>query len=61
MNLLLIATAAFVGTHFISSTPLRAALVKAMGEWPYRGLYSVIALVTLVWMGWAYAQGKAIE
>jgi len=27
-----------------------------MGEWPYRGLYSVIAAITLVWMIWAYAQ-----
>src|SRR5687767_12768196 len=29
-------------------------LVKALGEWPYRGLYSLVALVTLGWMIWAY-------
>jgi uncharacterized membrane protein len=52
---LLAATAAFLLTHFVSSTPLRGALVKAMGEWPYRGLYSLVALATLVWMSWAYA------
>jgi uncharacterized membrane protein len=55
LTALIAATAAFVLTHFISSTPLRAKLVGAMGEWPYRGLYSAVALVTLVWMGWAYA------
>jgi uncharacterized membrane protein len=55
MSSLLAATAAFLLTHFISSTPLRGALVTAMGEWPYRGLYSLVALVTLVWMSWAYA------
>ena len=28
--------------------------MKAVGEWPYRGLYSLVALVTLAWMIWAY-------
>ena len=54
MTALLAATAAFLLTHFVSSTPLRGALIKAMGEWPYRGLYSAVALVTLGWMIWAY-------
>jgi uncharacterized membrane protein len=51
---LVIATAAFLATHFLASTPLRARLVGAMGEWPYRGVYSVIAFLTLGWMIWAY-------
>jgi uncharacterized membrane protein len=55
MTMLVLATAVFLATHFITSTPLRPALVNAMGEWPYRGLYSLVALVTLVWMAWAYA------
>ena len=55
MTNLVIATAAFLATHFVASTPLRAKLVAAMGEWPYRGLYSLFAFVTLVWMIWAYA------
>ena len=54
MNGLFAASAAFLLTHFVSSTPLRGALVKAMGEWPYRGLYSLVALLTLGWMIWAY-------
>ncbi len=53
---LALATAAFLVTHFVPSTPLRPALVRAMGEWPYRGLYSVVALATLVWMIRAYVQ-----
>jgi uncharacterized membrane protein len=52
--MLVLATAAFLATHFVSSTPLRPALVGAMGEWPYRGLYSLVAAVTLGWMIWAY-------
>jgi uncharacterized membrane protein len=53
---LCLATAAFLATHFVTSTPLRPRLVGAFGEWPYRGVYSLIALVTLGWMIWAYAQ-----
>jgi len=51
---LVIATVAFLATHFVTSTPLRPALVNAMGEWPYRGVYSLVAFVTLAWMIWAY-------
>jgi uncharacterized membrane protein len=55
MGMLLAATAAFLATHFVTSTPLRGVLVRSMGEWPYRGLYSAVALVTLGWMIWAYS------
>jgi len=50
MNELALAAAAFIATHFVTSTPLRPGLVRAMGEWPYRGLYSLIAAATLGWM-----------
>lgn len=51
------AAAAFLGTHFVSSTPLRAAVVKGVGEKGYRGAYIAVAFATLGWMIWAY--GKA--
>ena len=54
MTWLVVATAAFLATHFITSTPLRPALVRAIGERPYQGIYSLVALATLVWMIWAY-------
>ena len=56
MDMLVLATAAFLATHFVTSTPLRPALVGAIGEWPYRGLYSLVAFVTLAWMIWAYVK-----
>lgn len=56
MEMLVLATAAFLATHFVTSTPLRPALVGAIGEWPYRGLYSLVAFVTLAWMIWAYVK-----
>jgi len=55
MSMLVAASVAFLATHFVTSTPLRPALVNAMGEWPYRGLYSLVAFITLGWMIWAYA------
>src|SRR5262249_47186364 len=54
---LVVATAAFVLTHLISATRLRTRLVAALGEWPYRGLYSLLAFVTLGAMIWAYIRG----
>ncbi|MGQ0654124.1 MAG: tripartite tricarboxylate transporter substrate-binding protein [Betaproteobacteria bacterium] len=54
MGALLAATAAFLLTHFVTSTPLRTVLVRALGEWPYRGAYSLVAFATLGWMIWAY-------
>ncbi|HEX9369630.1 MAG TPA: NnrU family protein [Roseiflexaceae bacterium] len=55
MTNLVAATAAFLATHFVSSTPLRPLLVARLGEWPYRVLYSLAAFATLGWMIWAYA------
>ena len=54
--MLALATAAFIATHFVSSTPLRPALVARIGERPYQGLYTLVAFVTIGWMGWAFAQ-----
>jgi uncharacterized membrane protein len=47
---LVAASLAFVGTHFALSHPLRAPLVRAVGENGFRGLYSLVALATFVWM-----------
>lgn len=55
MGSLAAATTAFLLTHFVSSTPLRPRLVQSLGEWPYRGVYSLVAFATLAWMIWAYA------
>lgn len=37
---------AFVGTHFLLSHPLRGPLVRSVGEGPFRGIYSLVALLT---------------
>lgn len=47
---LALACAAFVGTHFLLSHPLRGILTKLMGEGAFRGVYSVVAFATFGWI-----------
>jgi uncharacterized membrane protein len=54
MAWLALAAAAFVGTHFLLSHPLRSALIRSAGENGFRGIYSLVALVTFGWMVWTY-------
>lgn len=61
MNLLILATAVFLLAHLgLSSTPLRGALLRVVGEGPYRGLYSLLALAAIVWMSWAYTEAPFV-
>ena len=54
-----IAAAAFVGTHFLLSHPLRAPLVKALGAGGFMGIYALIAFATLGWLAYAYQTAPA--
>lgn len=47
---LAMATLAFVGTHLLMSHPLRDALVARLRYRGFLGLYSLVALATLLWM-----------
>lgn len=52
---LIIASALFVGGHVLmSAAPLRGPLRAKLGAGPFQGLYSMIAIGTLVWMSFAY-------
>ena len=50
---LIVASLAFLATHYVASTPLRDVLVSTMGK-AYLALYSLIAFATLGWMIWAF-------
>lgn len=54
--MLALATVVFLATHYVSSTPLRAGLVGALGDKAYLGLYTTVSLVALGWMIWAYSK-----
>lgn len=57
--MLALASATFVGTHFLMSHPLRAPMVAAMGERGFASLYTLVSLVTFGWMIWAYPDATA--
>ena len=60
MTKLLIATAAFLASHYASSTALRARLINALGNNGYLVLYSAAAVATLVPMIWTYYRAPFI-
>lgn len=57
LNALLAATLLFVGGHFLlSGDPLRSRLVAMLGEPLFRGVYSLVMLVSFVLMLVAYGE-----
>ena len=50
MEGLSLAVLSFVGSHELLSHPLRKPLVTRLGERPFMGLYSLIALATFAWI-----------
>ncbi len=56
---LALASAAFVGTHFAMSHPLRAAMVRALGERGFGVAYLVVSLVTFYGMVHYYTPAAA--
>lgn len=53
------AAAAFLLIHLaVSGTRVRDAIVKAIGEGPYMGLFSLASLAGLVWLGVAYVGAR---
>jgi uncharacterized membrane protein len=46
----------FVGTHLLMSHPLRAPMVKATGEKGFRGIYSLVSLLTFAAMIYFYRE-----
>lgn len=50
---------AFGGSHMLmSSVPVRTRLVAALGEWPFRGLYSLVSFATFIPLVITYFQHK---
>lgn len=56
---LLAAAAAFVGTHFALSHPLRPPLVRLAGEKGFQALYSLVAFATFGWLVLAFRAAPA--
>ncbi|HVZ70317.1 MAG TPA: NnrU family protein [Rhizomicrobium sp.] len=60
MDMLLAAAAAFLAIHFlVSGTRLRDAIVGAIGEGPYMGLFSLASLLAIFWLVVSYNRAQA--
>lgn len=49
----------FVGSHIVMSHPLRAPMVKALGEKGFLGVYSLVSLAAFAWMVIAFRAAPA--
>jgi uncharacterized membrane protein len=59
MSELALAGVLFIGAHLgVSSTPLRASLVRTIGDRAYLGLYSLLAAATLGFLIFAYSRAS---
>jgi uncharacterized membrane protein len=62
MTELIVAVLAFLATHAVPAVkPVRRVLVASLGEWPYMGLYSLLSLGMIGWLGFAYARAPYVE
>jgi len=59
MSELALACLAFLCLHVVPSTPLRPALVNAIGEKPYLGLFSLASVAGIAWMVMAFKAAPA--
>ena len=59
MTMFALALGAFILLHVgVAATPLRAGLVKSIGEGRYRGLFSLASVVVFVWMIWSFGAAR---
>lgn len=54
ITMVAVAAAAFVGSHFLLSHPLRSTLVKMLGNGGFTVVYALVAFATLGWTANAY-------
>src|SRR3954464_11142999 len=60
MGVLVIGLVLFLGAHvFVTLRGPRAAVIARIGEWPYKGLMSVVALVGLSLIGYGFGHYRA--
>jgi uncharacterized membrane protein len=60
MNMLIAAAIVFLAIHFlVSGTRLRDTIAGAIGEKPYRGLFSLASLAAISWLCWTYNAAQA--
>jgi len=60
VTILIIGLVLFLGIHSLSivNEPLRNRMAQSMGEWPFKGLYSVVSAAGLIAIIWGYSLAR---
>lgn len=60
MSVLILGLVIFLGIHSLSivADPLRNRLIDRLGEGPFKGVYSLIALLGFILIVWGYGQAR---
>src|SRR5262245_47040996 len=55
LAILVLGLVVFLGTHvFVTLRAPRAAVIQQIGEWPYKGLMSLVSLAGLILLGYGF-------
>ncbi len=58
MTILIVGLVIFFGIHVLTATPLRSVMVGAIGEKPYKGMFSLLSFVGLGLMIWGFGMSR---
>jgi uncharacterized membrane protein len=62
MTILVLGLVLFIGAHvFVTLRGARAAVIARIGEWPYKGLMGLVALLGLILIGYGFGQYRATQ
>src|SRR5262245_12117877 len=60
LAILVLGLVVFLGAHvFVTLRTPRAAVIRRVGEWPYKGLMSLVSLAGLILIGYGFGQYRA--
>ena len=60
LAILILGLIVFIAPHvFVTRREARAGAIARLGEWPYKGLFSLISIIGVVLIGWGFARYRA--
>lgn len=62
LALLIAGLVLFIGSHvFVTMRPQREAAIKRLGEWPYKALFALVAIVGVALIAWGFGLYRETE
>lgn len=60
LAIMILGLAVFLGSHvFVTMRSQRAAVIAHIGEWPYKGVFALVALLGVILIGYGFARYRA--